>query len=92
MPRLGPRQGVVAAFDGDKGWGAIRDDDGSERFFHCTGIADGSRTIDEGADVVFRLRAGRLGRWEATDVQRAAGGDSATGRGLRSARLRARRP
>jgi hypothetical protein len=33
--------------------------------FHCTQIADGSRTVEVGAQVVFRVIPGRLGRWEA---------------------------
>jgi cold shock protein len=60
--------GTVAEFDADKGYGAIRADDGTAFFFHCTGIADGSRTIDDGARVTFEVVAGRQGRWEAADV------------------------
>jgi cold shock CspA family protein len=43
--------------------------DGGERyFFHCTAIADGSRMIDQGAVVRFRVVAGNRGRWEAASV------------------------
>ena len=42
---------------------------GAERFgFHCTQIADGSRSIPVGAEVTFTLVPGRLGRWEAAGV------------------------
>ena len=42
---------------------------GPGRFgFHCTQIADGSRTIEVGTKVTFALVAGRLGRWEAAEV------------------------
>ncbi|MEY2565621.1 MAG: cold shock protein [Actinomycetota bacterium] len=60
--------GSVVDFDERKGYGAIRDDDGRELFFHCTQIADGTRTIAVGAAVTFDVVAGHLGRWEATQV------------------------
>jgi len=62
--------GTVVAFDGHKGYGTVRREDDEEFFFHCTSIADGSRTIDVGAEVVFRVTPGRRGRWEASDVSR----------------------
>lgn len=58
--------GVVAAFDDFGGWGTVTDDAGVERFFHCTAIADGTRTIDPGSDVTFEVAPGAVGRWEAT--------------------------
>lgn len=61
--------GTVARFDEHRGWGAVRDDAGAEHFFHCTAIADGSRRIEEGAPVRYRLVPGRLGRWEATAIE-----------------------
>jgi len=61
--------GRVVEFDGHKGYGTVRDGDtGAEYFFHCTQIADGSRTIAVGTEVSFAVRPGRLGRWEATQV------------------------
>ncbi len=36
--------------------------------FHCTAIADGTRTIAEGVDVRFRLVIGPLGALEATAI------------------------
>jgi cold shock CspA family protein len=77
-------RGTVTAFDDAAGFGAIRFDGPSDReelpdeppadgqpreyFFHCTAIADGTRTIDVGASVRFAVVAGRLGRWEASGV------------------------
>jgi cold shock CspA family protein len=60
--------GVVVAFDEDRGLGTIRADDGDELGFHCTAIADGSRTIAVDARVAFAVVAGRAGRWEADGV------------------------
>ena len=57
--------GVVAEFDEHKGYGMVRSDQGVEYFFHCTQIADGSRTIATGAAVSFEVAPGRPGRWEA---------------------------
>ncbi len=61
--------GTVVAFDEAKGYGTVRGDDGRELFFHCTAIADGTRTIEEGAAVTYGVVAGHLGRWEATDLR-----------------------
>lgn len=61
--------GTVVAWDERGGYGLVRSDDGAEHFFHCTAIADGSRTIEEGARVTFEVVPGRLGRWEATDLR-----------------------
>ncbi|HEX6417657.1 MAG TPA: cold shock domain-containing protein [Acidimicrobiales bacterium] len=60
--------GVVSAFDEDRGLGEVRADDGSALPFHCTAIADGTRTIPVGRPVRFRVAAGPLGRWEAAHV------------------------
>jgi CspA family cold shock protein len=60
---------VVAEFDEARGFGWIEGDDGARFFFHCTQIADGSRTIEEGARVSFEVRPGHLGRWEAAAVR-----------------------
>lgn len=60
MPR-----GTVADFDEHRGTGTVRAEDGAELFFHCTQIADGSRTIEVGTVVEFEVVPGHLGRWEA---------------------------
>ena len=57
--------GVVTEFDEAKGYGTVRDEDGTERFFHCTAIADGTRTIALGTAVTYEVVPGPLGRWEA---------------------------
>lgn len=65
-----PVDAVVVEFDRDVGWGALRVGSSGELLgFHCLDIADGSRTIDVGAEVRCR-RVGRLGHWEATDITR----------------------
>lgn len=70
MTTLGPATGVVVAFDEDKGYGTVADDDGGEeRFFHCAAVADGSRTIEVGTRVAYEVVAGRLGRWEAARLR-----------------------
>lgn len=61
--------GRVAAFDDGRGLGEIAGDDGRTYPFHCTAIADGSRTIGVGARVEFSVVPGHLGRWEAAAVQ-----------------------
>jgi cold shock CspA family protein len=62
------RTGVVAEFDEPRGLGTIRADDGTELPFHCTAIADGTRTIPVGQRVGFAVVAGLVGRWEAADI------------------------
>jgi cold shock CspA family protein len=60
--------GAVTAFDEHRGLGVITAGDGTGYEFHCTAIADGSRTIEVGAEVQFDV-APRLGRWEATNIR-----------------------
>jgi cold shock CspA family protein len=60
-------RGVVTAFDADAGLGVVTDSGGTEYPFHCIEIADGSRTIVVGAEVIFDLRP-KLGRWEAAAI------------------------
>lgn len=62
--------GVVATFDDHRGYGTIAAADGRELFFHCTRIVDGTRTIDVGTPVTFRVVPGHGGRWEAAGVSR----------------------
>lgn len=65
-----PVAGTVAHFDEHAGHGIVRSDEGEDLFFHCTQIADGTRTMDEGAAVTFVVVAGQRGRWEAVRVAR----------------------
>jgi CspA family cold shock protein len=60
--------GTVRTFDTARGYGSVESDDGRSWFFHCTQIADGTRTIPVGAAVSFAVVPGRLGRWEAAAV------------------------
>jgi CspA family cold shock protein len=60
-------EGRVAEFDEDRGIGWV--EAGDDRwFFHCTQIADGTRTIAVGTPVTFEVRPGQRGTWEATHV------------------------
>ena len=60
--------GTVESFDEPRGLGVIRADDGAALPFHCTAIADGSRTIAVGQPVRFTVVPGHLGRWEAAQI------------------------
>ena len=68
MPAFGPDTGVVAAFDEPRGLGVITTSRGTELPFHCTAIADGTRTIPVGERVRFQVVPGPLGRWEAAHI------------------------
>jgi cold shock CspA family protein len=57
-------RGVVTAFDEAAGFGTVTGGGAGECWFHCTGIADGSRSIAVGTEVLFSLVAGVTGRWE----------------------------
>jgi cold shock CspA family protein len=61
--------GKVTAFDEPRGLGEITAGDGTVYPFHCTAIADGTRTIDVGAPVAFDVVPGPLGRWEAAAIK-----------------------
>lgn len=65
-----PGTGVVAEFDEPRGLGVIRGDDGADVPFHCTAIADGSRTVETGRRVRFEVVPGLLGRWEASGIEK----------------------
>ena len=56
------------AFDEAVGLGTVKADDGNVLPFHCTAIADGSRTIAVGARVAFEVTAGGKGQWEASSL------------------------
>lgn len=60
--------GTVIEFDEPRGLGLIEGDDGERYPFHCTRIADGTRTVPEGARVEFVVMAGTGGRWEADAI------------------------
>jgi CspA family cold shock protein len=56
-------RGTVKWFDGEKGYGFIRPDDGGEDVFvHHTGIAgSGFKSLDEGEKVTYEVAQGRRG-------------------------------
>ena len=59
--------GTVIEFSEPRGIGVV--EAGGVRYaFHCTQIADGSRTIRVGAPVEFDVVPGRLGDWEAASI------------------------
>jgi cold shock CspA family protein len=55
-------------FDEHRGLGEITGADGVVYPFHCTAIADGTRTITVDTTVEFEIVPGLLGRWEAATV------------------------
>jgi len=57
--------GVVSAFDEAAGLGTVTAADGAVYAFHCTQIADGTRTIEVGARVCFDVVPWHQGRYEA---------------------------
>ena len=62
--------GRVETFDDPRGYGTVVAADGrGPWFFHCTAIADGTRTIEVGTAVTFEVEAGHLGRYEAVDIR-----------------------
>jgi CspA family cold shock protein len=60
--------GRVVAFDERRGLGEVEATDGTRYPFHCTQIADGSRTIAVGAAVEFEIAPALLGRWQARPI------------------------
>jgi cold shock CspA family protein len=62
------RTGRVVAFDADRGLGEIEEPDGTRRAFHCTQVADGSRTVPVGVTVHYVLVPASLGSWEASEI------------------------
>ena len=65
------RAGTVVEFDEVVGLGLVdMPGGGGGRFrFHCTQIADGSRSIPVGTEVTFVVIPGRGGEWEAAEVR-----------------------
>jgi cold shock CspA family protein len=69
MSRESARTGTVVEFDEQRGLGVIAADDGRRFAFHCTQLADGTRTVPLGTAVRFEVLA-KLGRYEATAISR----------------------
>jgi len=59
--------GTVTEFDEPVGLGVVTADDGTAYPFHCTQIADGTRTIAVGTKVDFTVWS-RLGTYEAAAI------------------------
>jgi cold shock CspA family protein len=62
--------GLVSSFDEQRGIGLIEPQsvgDAAPIMFHCIEIADGTRTIVDGAEVTYRVRL-KLGKPEAFAV------------------------
>jgi cold shock protein len=62
-------RGRVAEYDDHKGYGYLDVEGGGRLFFHCTAIADGSRTIPEGVDVEYEAVTDPRGKPEAAAVR-----------------------
>jgi cold shock CspA family protein len=60
--------GMVASFNDEKGYGEIVADDNRSYFFHCTQLADGTRTIPVGTPVTFQLKPWHRGEFEAIGI------------------------
>ena len=58
-------RGVVSEFDEAAGLGTVTADDGAVYGFHCTQIADGTRTIAVATRVCFDVVPWHRGRYEA---------------------------
>jgi cold shock CspA family protein len=72
MSRVAPlpaTRGVVVAYDDHRGVGEVEDLRGRRVPFHCTAIADGTRTIAVDAHVEFRVVTGPLGTLEAAELR-----------------------
>jgi cold shock CspA family protein len=69
VPSAGPHHGRVTSFHRARGIGTVTQDGAGDVFdFHATAIADGSRTIEEGAAVSFIVAPGHRGRYEARSL------------------------
>jgi len=66
----GPHEGIVKWFDGGKGYGFLAHPDGTEIFFHRSGIAPGEgMDFPDGAPVTFLIEQSEKGP-QAVDVAR----------------------
>ena len=59
----------MADYDDHKGWGLVATEDGRLLFFHCTAIADGTRTILVDAEVEYDEVADPRGKPEAANLR-----------------------
>jgi CspA family cold shock protein len=69
----GPHEGAVKWFDSEKGYGFLAHSDGTEIFFHRSGVAPGERiNFPDGAPVTFLIEQTEKGP-QAVDVARMDG-------------------
>jgi CspA family cold shock protein len=66
---MGTLTGIVIAFDEHRGLGEVESSTGEHYSFHCTAIADGTRSIPVHARVEFTLVPGPVGRFEAGSIR-----------------------
>lgn len=64
--------GSVAYYEPERGLGVVLSNEGAEHLFHCTAISDGSRQIEVGRAVCFRLVPAHGGRYEAAALTKLA--------------------
>ena len=80
-PLLGdPWAGRVLSFDDAAGLGVVEATTGARFGFHCTSVADGSRHVEPGTAVAFRLRPARGGQIEAIGLVVAILSEAGSGR------------
>ncbi len=65
--------GKVLEFDAHSGLGVVESVDGARHAFHCTQVADGSRTVQVGMLVRYEIVPGGLGAWEAGAIEPTGG-------------------
>ena len=61
--------GIVSEFDEARGLGFVTSSSGSRWPFHCVSISDGSRTVEVGRSVRFRVEF-RVLRLEAVGIEK----------------------
>jgi len=61
--------GTVDDYDDHVGAGSLTTAEGRHLPFHCTQIADGTRSIKPGTAVRFQVRGVLPGRWEAVALR-----------------------
>ncbi|MGH9129758.1 MAG: hypothetical protein ACRDY2_12575 [Acidimicrobiales bacterium] len=61
-------RGRVAGFDFERGLGTVVDASGAPTPFHCTAVADGTRSIEVGTEVFYEIEPGPGARLWATNV------------------------
>ena len=71
-PARRAESGRVVEFDDHTGLGVVESVAGARNAFHCTQVADGSRSVTVGMAVRYEIVPGGLGAWEAGAIEPAA--------------------